>query len=72
MNTIQVDGSSKATIRQELHRVNINQFTTYYDLDYLSKEIIAGWGYYELLLVCKFTEHMASAPNHSKRLRNPS
>ncbi len=44
MNMIQVDGSSKATIRQELHRVNINQFTTYYDLDYLSKEIIAGWG----------------------------
>ena len=44
MNTIQVDGSSKATIGQELHRVNINQFTTYYDLEYLSKEIIAGWG----------------------------
>jgi hypothetical protein len=44
MNTIQVDGSSKATKGQELHRVNINQFTTYYDLDDLSKEIIAGWG----------------------------
>ena len=44
MNTIQVDASSKGAIRQELHRVNINQFTTYYDLDHLSKEIIAGWG----------------------------
>ena len=44
MNTIQVDGSSKATIRQDLYGVNINQFTTYYDLDDLSKEIIAGWG----------------------------
>jgi hypothetical protein len=44
MTTIQVDASSKETIREELHRVNINQFTTYYDLDRLSKEIIAGWG----------------------------
>lgn len=44
MNTIQVDASSKEAIRQELHRVNINQFTTYYDLDHLSKEITAGWG----------------------------
>jgi hypothetical protein len=32
MKTIAVDASSKETIRQELHRVNINQFTTYYDL----------------------------------------
>jgi hypothetical protein len=44
MNTIQVDASSKGAVTQELHRVNINQFTTYYDLDHLSKEIIAGWG----------------------------
>ena len=44
VTTIQVDASSKEAIREELHRVNINQFTTYYDLDRLSKEIIAGWG----------------------------
>jgi hypothetical protein len=45
MITIKVDASSKGDIRRELHRVNINQFTTYYDLDHLSKEIIAGWGW---------------------------
>jgi hypothetical protein len=44
MNAIAVDASPKENIRQELHRVNINQFTTYYDLDHLSKEIIRGWG----------------------------
>jgi hypothetical protein len=44
MTTIQVDASSKEPILEELHRVNINQFTTYYDLDHLSKEIVAGWG----------------------------
>jgi hypothetical protein len=44
MIAIEVDASSKANILQELHRVNINQFTTYYDLDRLSKEIIRGWG----------------------------
>jgi hypothetical protein len=32
MTTIQVDASSKKAIREELHRMNINQFTTYYDL----------------------------------------
>jgi FRG domain len=44
MNTIAVDASSKDKIRQELHRVNINQFTTYYDLDHFSKEITKCWG----------------------------
>jgi hypothetical protein len=42
--SIRVDGSSKGNILRELHRVNINQFTTYYDLDHLSKEIKRGWG----------------------------
>jgi hypothetical protein len=42
--TIKVDGSQKPVIRDELHRVNINQFTTYYELDHLSKEIRRGWG----------------------------
>ena len=42
--TIKVNAARKGTIRDELHRVNINQFTTYYDLDHLSKEIRRGWG----------------------------
>jgi len=42
--TILVDASSKGKIRDELHRLNINQFTTYYDLDHLSKEIKRSWG----------------------------
>ena len=42
--TVKVKASQKSVIRDELHRVNINQFTTYYDLDYLSKEIRRGWG----------------------------
>jgi hypothetical protein len=33
--TIKVNASQKRLIRDELHRVNINQFTTYYDLDHL-------------------------------------
>jgi hypothetical protein len=44
MITIKVNGRSKAGIQEELHRVNINQFTTYHDLDHLSKEIVRGWG----------------------------
>ena len=42
--SIRIDAAHKAGIRDELHRVNINQFTTYYDLDHLSKEIKRGWG----------------------------
>ena len=42
--TINVKASQKSAIRDELHRVNINQFTTYYELDHLSKEIRRGWG----------------------------
>jgi len=42
--TIKVNCPRKRVIRDELHRVNINQFTTYYDLDHLSKEIRRGWG----------------------------
>jgi hypothetical protein len=41
--TVKVDKSSKEKILKELHRVNINQFTAYYDLDHLSKELIRGW-----------------------------
>jgi hypothetical protein len=42
--TILVDARRKEEIREELHRLNINQFTTYYDLDHLSKEIKRSWG----------------------------
>jgi hypothetical protein len=42
--TIGVKASEKPVIRNELHRVNINQFTTYYDLDHLSKEARRCWG----------------------------
>ena len=45
MITIKVNAAKKNDIRDELHRVNINQFTTYYDLDHLSKEISRGWGF---------------------------
>jgi hypothetical protein len=44
LTTINVKASQKSAIRDELHRVNINQFTTYYELDHLSKEIRRGWG----------------------------
>ena len=43
--TIKVNASRKGAIREELHRVNINQFTTYYDLGHLSNEIKRGWGF---------------------------
>lgn len=42
--TIEIKASKKRKIRDELHRANINQFTAYYDLDHLSKEIRRGWG----------------------------
>jgi hypothetical protein len=42
--TILVDAKKKGDIRHELHRLNINQFTTYYDLDHLSREIRRSWG----------------------------
>jgi hypothetical protein len=45
--TIKVTASKKSDIRDELHRVNINQFTTYNDLDHLSKEVRRGWGLYK-------------------------
>jgi hypothetical protein len=39
-----IEASHKDRMRVELHRLNINQFTTYYDLDHLSREIRASWG----------------------------
>lgn len=42
--SIRIGAKSKTRILEELHRVNVNQFTTYYDLDHLSREIRRGWG----------------------------
>lgn len=44
ITTIQIEADKKPEILQLLHRFNINQFTTYDDLDHLSKEIKKGWG----------------------------
>jgi hypothetical protein len=41
---IEVEAAAKASLLEELHWLNINQFTTYYDLDHLAKEIKRGWG----------------------------
>jgi hypothetical protein len=41
---IEVEATAKARLLEELHWLNINQFTTYYDLDHLAKEIVRGWG----------------------------
>ena len=38
-----VPSGNKAGILKELHRLNINQFTIYNDLDHLSKEVIQSW-----------------------------
>jgi FRG domain len=46
--TFSVAKGSKGTIREDLHRLNINQFTIYYDLDHLSKEIKRSWGFKEV------------------------
>ncbi len=41
---ILIDGTKKKDLLRELGRLSINQFTTYYDLEHLSKEIRSGWG----------------------------
>jgi hypothetical protein len=41
--TITINAKSKDAISQELHRMNINQFTIYSNLDHLSKEIKKCW-----------------------------
>jgi hypothetical protein len=44
LGSIKVDARRKGPILTELRQASINQFTTYYDLDHLSKEIKHGWG----------------------------
>ena len=41
--TIEVEATAKAGLLEELHRLNVNQFTTYYDLDHLAAEIARSW-----------------------------
>ncbi|MBV8076811.1 MAG: FRG domain-containing protein [Planctomycetaceae bacterium] len=41
---IKVPDACKKSLREELRRLNINQFTIYNDLDYLSEEIKQVWG----------------------------
>jgi regulator of PEP synthase PpsR (kinase-PPPase family) len=42
--TIVIDKQKKSDIREELHRLNVNEFTIYNDLEHLSKEIKKAWG----------------------------
>jgi len=42
--TILIAAREKLQIRDQLLRLNINEFTIYYDLDHLSKEIRRCWG----------------------------
>ncbi|MGO9019423.1 MAG: FRG domain-containing protein [Syntrophobacteraceae bacterium] len=41
---VKVPSSAKADLLEQLHRLNINQFTIYNDLDHLSKDIKRAWG----------------------------
>jgi hypothetical protein len=42
--SILVKATSKEAVLDELHKLNINQFSTYYDLDHLAKELVVRWG----------------------------
>ncbi len=42
--TIEVEATAKAGLLGELHRLNVNQFTTYYDLDHLAEVIVRRRG----------------------------
>jgi hypothetical protein len=44
LERIKVPAKAKRTILEELHRLNINQFTIFNDLDNLSREIRRTWG----------------------------
>jgi hypothetical protein len=41
---IKISARAKDDLLKELHRLNINQFTIYNDLDHLSKDIKRAWG----------------------------
>jgi len=43
MKVFRVPSDRKEPIRKELHRLGVNQFTAYADLDSLSKEIRRTW-----------------------------
>jgi len=40
---IKIPAGNKEGLREELFRLNINQFSIFYDLDHLSKEILRNW-----------------------------
>ena len=42
---MRIPASAKVDLLNDLHRLNINQFTTYNDLDHLSKDIRRAWGF---------------------------
>lgn len=44
MLTLSISAEEKPLLQRALHALNINQFTTYFDLDHLSKEIRIRWG----------------------------
>jgi len=41
---MKIPADSKPRILEDLHRLNVNEFTTYNDLDHLSKGIRRAWG----------------------------
>jgi hypothetical protein len=41
---LEIPRAAKASILNELHRMNINQFTIFNDLDHLSKDVKRAWG----------------------------
>ncbi len=41
---IKIPASHKSSLREELRRLNINQFSVYNDFDHLSKDIKQTWG----------------------------
>jgi hypothetical protein len=43
LSRIVVPSDKKTDMLKELHRLNVNQFTIYNDLDHLSKEIRRTW-----------------------------
>jgi hypothetical protein len=47
LDTFVIEAGSKTKILVELHQLNVNQFTIYYDLDHLSREIKKNWGFEE-------------------------
>jgi hypothetical protein len=39
METMEIDAGKKSELLREFHKVNVDQYTTHFDLDHLSREI---------------------------------